>query len=259
MKTFMFYMVMAYSLFITSTVSAAPCGEVLYVAYASLLFMNEDRYNEKWNAETIEVPLYMGVICVDTVKKELAFYPKYADFPFNHYAGNVVGSLNDKRFRNFQIEYKPRYDNLGEGESYWYPYFSFPKNGRLFAYWAKEALNYREAYVIRREVNAEPDLEWAPQFTYPRRKGEERTAPPEAVFAWTDAQGRAGGEYYAPDLFYSPVLGVPAVIPILHRDPADLVWMPYRCFRYELDKVRYCCGVKACCTGEWPPGLSILE
>ena len=71
--------------------------------------------------------------------------------------------MNDKRDSTFGLGYQREYEDLGEGRASM-PFFFAPNNTRLFPFWAKEALDYYGAKVIRREVSAEPDLKWTPKF-----------------------------------------------------------------------------------------------
>ena len=172
--------------------AAKPCDEVLYVALGGT-GLNEPTFIEGWSNETkysidktLRLPHYLGIVCVDNMRKKLKFFPKDDNSPFNREVETIVTRMNSPyaplSWPSVTLRVNARYEKLGEGRT-GLILFVPPKDTALFPYWAGEALRDHAIRVIRREVNAEPDLAWTPKFKQTIPFGEYSSRPPMS-FDW---------------------------------------------------------------------------
>ena len=153
------------------------CDEVLYVA------LNGTKYHYvRWdngpypNPAKINIPHYLGAVCVDNVDKQLVFAPRDANSPFNENVKGAVITLNSKSPSSLLVAPSLRNREMGEGAA-WSGFLAVPKNTALFPHWAGEYLKKIGVEVIRREVNAKLDPEWTPEFKHALPFFEHHTAP----------------------------------------------------------------------------------
>ena len=147
------------------------CDEVLYIALDGTRFFYWDFYSDE-----INIPHYLGAVCVDTVDKRLIFAPRNVNSSVSKIAGFVVDDINNKRRPIMMVLSNPRNRELGEGTA-WGECLAVPKDTALFPYWAGEDLHLHGIKAFRREVNAKLDPDWTPEFTQALPFYEHYTAP----------------------------------------------------------------------------------
>ena len=163
--------------------AAKTCDEVLYVALDETTlepFRGGTRYLEPFT-----VPHYVGAVCLDNVNKKLEYFSRTRDGFLNLWMRGLVLGINDDKNPNILLSANLEYLELGEGNPAG-EYFSAPKNTALFPYWIEEAIKYKKFKVIRREVNAGPDLEWTPTIERTFYYADLEPGPQPEVYDWSE-------------------------------------------------------------------------
>ena len=170
--------------------SVKTCDKVLYIAYDGrrqyeYLFTERIEYNK-----IVKFPHYVGAVCLDTVNEKLKFYSQDAEFPANPLVDALLRAVLFDNYPRLHIYPVKKKKNNGDGLDIGmfigsYHLWEWPEDVKSLSERVAFVLEGGDGFkIIRREVNAEPDLKWTPKFKQTRYHHELGSGP--NVYDWTD-------------------------------------------------------------------------
>ena len=169
--------------------SVKACDEVLYIAYDGreqyeYLFTRRVEYNK-----VVKFPHYVGAVCLGTVNEKLEFYPQDGEFPANPLVDALLRAVLFDNYPQLHIYPVKKEKNTEDGIDIgrfigFYHLWEWPEDVKSLSERVALVLESNGFKIIRREVNAEPDLKWTPKFKQTRYHHELGSGP--NVYDWTD-------------------------------------------------------------------------